>query len=133
MGEFIKTCDQYLHWFNFSKFFDSIILLHHLPPPPPPPTHTPLFLLTKNKSSENALLGEWVIFFYLGSNDKNWGRVLLSSICKNVSIFLIHIFASNLNTRNLKLFHNHGGICRFRKTLKKDSGEINPLGIHKNI
>ena len=34
---------------------------------------------------------------------------------------------------NLKLFGNHGGIFRFRKKFKKDSGEINPLGDHRNM
>ena len=33
---------------------------------------------------------------------------------------------------NLILFCNHGGIYRFRKKFKKDSGEINPLGVYKN-
>ena len=36
-------------------------------------------------------------------------------------------------TKNLKLFPNHGGIYRFRKKSKKDSGEINPLGVHRNM
>ena len=47
---------------------------------------------------------------------------------------LIHkcIFG-NLNTINLKLFRNHGGIYRFRKKFKKDSGEINPLGAHRSM
>ena len=45
----------------------------------------------------------------------------------------IYVFASNLNTINLKLFRNHGGIPRFKKKFKKDSGEINPLGSHRNM
>ena len=44
-----------------------------------------------------------------------------------------NVFASNLNTISLQLFCNHGGICRFRKNLKKDFGEINHLGVHRNI
>ena len=31
----------------------------------------------------------------------------------------------------LKLFRNHGGIYKFRKKVKKDSGEINPLGVYR--
>ena len=34
---------------------------------------------------------------------------------------------------NLKQLCNHGGIYRFQKKIKKYSGEINPLGIHRNI
>ena len=34
---------------------------------------------------------------------------------------------------NLKVFCNHGGIYRFEKKLKKYSGEINPLGVHRII
>ena len=33
----------------------------------------------------------------------------------------------------MKLFYNHGGIYRFRKKFEKDRGEINPLGVHKNM
>ena len=33
----------------------------------------------------------------------------------------------------MKLFYNHGGIYRFRKKFEKDPGEINPLGVHKNM
>ena len=40
---------------------------------------------------------------------------------------------SNLNTINLKLFCNQGGIYRFRKKFKKDSGETYPLGFHRNM
>ena len=34
---------------------------------------------------------------------------------------------------NLKLFQNYGGIYRFEKKIKKYSGEINPLGVHRNM
>ena len=34
---------------------------------------------------------------------------------------------------NLKLFHSHAGIYRFEKKFKKYSGEINPLGDHRNM
>ena len=33
----------------------------------------------------------------------------------------------------MKLFGNHGGIYRFRRKFKKDSGEIKPLGVHRNM
>ena len=48
--------------------------------------------------------------------------------------FLTHKYiCSSLNTINLKLFRNHGGIYRFRKKFKKGSGEIKPLGVHRNM
>ena len=48
--------------------------------------------------------------------------------------FLTHkCICSSLNTINLKLFGNHGGIYRFRRKFKKDSGEIKPLGVHRNM
>ena len=66
---------------------------------------------------------------------KSWGRVLLRGMSKNEQIqFMTHkCICSDLKTINLKLFHNHGGIYRFRKKLKKDSGEINPFGVHRNM
>ena len=42
-------------------------------------------------------------------------------------------YKCSLNTINLKLFRNHGGIYRFRRKFKKDSGEINPLRVYRNI
>ena len=33
----------------------------------------------------------------------------------------------------MKLFRNHGRIYRFRRKFKKDSGEIKPLGVHRNM
>ena len=33
----------------------------------------------------------------------------------------------------MKLFDNHGGIYRLRKKFNKDSGEIKPLGVHRNM
>ena len=48
--------------------------------------------------------------------------------------FLTHkCICSSLNNINLKLFCNHGGIYRFRRKFKKDSGEIKPLGVHRNM
>ena len=48
--------------------------------------------------------------------------------------FLTHkCICSNLNTMNLKLFCNHGGIYRFMKNFKKDSGKLNPLGVDRNM
>ena len=43
------------------------------------------------------------------------------------------MYCNNLDTTTLKLFHNHGGIYRFRKKFKNDPGEINPLGVHRNM
>ena len=48
--------------------------------------------------------------------------------------FLTHkCFWSSLNTINLKHFCNHGGIYRFRIKFTKDYGEIQPLGVHRNM
>ena len=34
---------------------------------------------------------------------------------------------------NMKLFCNHGAIYTFEKKFKKYSGEVNPLGVHRNM
>ena len=47
--------------------------------------------------------------------------------------WLRNVFSSHLNVMNLKLFRSHGGIYRFEKKSKKYSGEMNPLGLHRNI
>ena len=56
---------------------------------------------------------------------KTWGRVLLGGMIKNeqIQFFDSQMYFNNLNTITLELFHNHGGIYRFRKKFKKDSGE----------
>ena len=64
-------------------------------------------------------------------------RVLLGGMSKNEQIQffylqIIYAFTSNLNIINVKLFYNHCGLYRFRKKFKKDSGEINPLEVHRN-
>ena len=66
---------------------------------------------------------------------KTWGRALLGSMIKNeqIQFFDSQMYCNNLNTITLKLFHNHGGIYRFRKKFKKDSGEINPLRVHVSL
>ena len=46
---------------------------------------------------------------------------------------LKNVFSSNLNTTNLKLFRNRGGIFRFKKKLIKYSWEINSLGVHRSM
>ena len=51
----------------------------------------------------------------------------------SLNILIQKYIFSNLNTINLKPFRNHGKIYRFMKKFKKDSREINPLGIHRNI
>ena len=61
---------------------------------------------------------------------KTWGRVLLGGISKK---FLTHkCISSNLNAIDLKLLRNQGGMHRFRKKFKKDSGDVNPLGVYRN-
>ena len=58
-------------------------------------------------------------------NSFNSIRVLLGGMIKNeqIQFFDSQMYCNNLNTITLKLFHNHGGIYRFRKKFKKDSGE----------
>ena len=34
---------------------------------------------------------------------------------------------------NLKFFYNHGEIYRFEEKFKKYSGEVNLLGVHRNM
>ena len=120
MVEFIKPCDQYPRRFNFGNFFNSIILF-------------PRFCWWKNRSSENAVREEWAISLS-GGNDKNlqeslaWGH---EQKWTDSVFWLTNVVASI--TINLKLFCNHAGIYRFRKKIKKDSGEINPLGVHRNM
>ena len=66
---------------------------------------------------------------------QTWGRPLLGGMIKNeqIQFFDSQMYCNNLNTITLKLFHNHGGIYRFRKKFKKDSGKINPLRVHRNM
>ena len=117
-------------WWNLSKletdtfvnFFNSIILS---PPPPLSPQ--------EKISSKNAAREEWAILVCLEGE----GGVLLGGMRKNKQIQFfdsqIYSICSNLNTINLKLFRNHGEIYRFRKQFKKDSEEINPLRVHRNM
>ena len=73
--------------------------------------------------------------YCITKHGESWGRVLLGGMIKNeqIQFFDSQMYCNNLNTITLKLFHNHGGICRLRKKFKKDSGEINPLRIHRNM
>ena len=93
-------------WWNLSKLVNNtltslafVIFQLHNPP---------LFLLSGKRFSEIPVRSIWVISFYLGESFA-W------DISKNVS-------SNNLNTINLKLFRNHGGICKFEKKFKKYSG-----------
>ena len=63
------------------------------------------------------------------------GTVVLGGISKKEQIqFLTHKrICSNLKTINLKLSCNQDGIYRVRTKFKKDSGEINPFGVHRNM
>ena len=106
---------------NFGNSFRSIILSSLSP---------------QEKISSKTLFGRngqfpsaWRIII------KTWERVLLGGMIKNeqIQFFDSQMYCNNLNTITLKLFHNHGGIYRFRKKFKKDSGEINPLRVHRNM
>ena len=103
---------------NFGNSFNSIIL-------------SPLSSQEKI-SSKNAVQEEWAIPLFLEDNDKNLRRVLHGGN-EQFQFFDSQMYCNNLNAITLKLFHNHGGIYRFRKKFKKDSGEINPLGVHRNM
>ena len=120
-------------WWNLSKLvtdtfvifgnsFNSIIL-------------SPPFLLRK-KHLQKTLFGRNGQFSSAGRiMIKTWGRVLLGGMIKNEQIQFLdsQMYCNNLNTITLKVFHNHGGIYWFRKKFKKDSGEINPLRLHRNM
>ena len=104
---------------SFGNFFSYIIL-------------SPLFLLRK-KYLQIMLFGRngqvpsaWGIMI------KAWGRVLLGGMSK-IEQMTYKCICSSLNTINLKLFRNHSGIYRFRKKFKKDSGEIKPLRVYRNL
>ena len=64
-----------------------------------------------------------------------WGRVLLGDMSKNKQnqFFDSNVFFSNLNAMNMKLFCNHGAIYMFEEKFKIYSGEINLLGVHRNM
>ena len=108
---------------NFGNFFNYIIL-------------SPIFLLSKKHVQK-------ILFGRNGQFPSAWGitiktceRVSLGGMSKIVQIqffdpqMYLHY---SLNTKNLKLFRNHGGIYRFRRKFKKGSGEIKPLGVHINM
>ena len=105
---------------NFGIFFNFIILS--------PPFSSGS--LQKTLSDRNGQFpSAWGIMI------KTWGRVSIEGMSKNEKIqFLAHkCICSNLNTINLKLYSNHGGIYRFMKKFKKDSGGIDLLGVHRNM
>ena len=104
---------------SFGNFFSYIIL-------------SPLFLLRK-KYIQIMLFGRngqvpsaWGIMI------KAWGRVLLGGMSK-IEQMTYKCICSSLNTINLKLFRNHSGIYTFRRKFKKDSGEIKPRGVDRNM
>ena len=106
---------------NFGNSFNSIIFS----PLSPQEKYLQKTLFRRNGQFQSA----WRIMI------KTWGRVLLGGMIKNeqIQFFDSQMYCNNLNTITLKLFHNHGGIYRFRKKFKKDSGEINPLRVHRNM
>ena len=117
--EFIKIATNTSH-----IWFWSFFQLHN-------PSLLP-FWWRKNRSSENAVQEEWVISFSFGGvMISTWGRRGLLGAWVNwtVSIlWLADVFASNLNTINLKLFRNHGEIYRFEeKKREKSWRDLSPL------
>ena len=74
--------------------------------------------------------GECVIFLWLGSDEKNLGEFCLGDTSKNVYFRfsgLQNKFLSNLDTINVKVFANHGGMYR-SDTKFKIFGEIKHRG-----
>ena len=104
---------------NFDNFFSNIILS---------PSFCNAFKKCCSGGMGNSCLsrGYW---------SKHGGEFCLGTWVKLSRFnFLTHkCICSSLNTINLKLFGNHGGIYRFRRKFKKDSGEIKPLGVHRNM
>ena len=108
---------------NFDNFFNYIIL-------------SPVSLLRKKISSENAVREEWAIPVCVGViMMKTWRRVLLGGWVKLKRFnFLTHkCICSSLNAMNLKLSRNYGEINRFRRKFKKGTGDIKPLGVQRNM
>ena len=104
---------------SFGNFFNYIIL-------------SPLFLLRK-KYLQIMLFGRnGQVPSAWGTMIKAWGRVLLGGMSK-IEQMTYKCICSSLNTINLKLFRNHSGIHTFRRKLKKDSGEIKPIGVNRNM
>ena len=95
---------------NFDNFFNYIIL-------------SSIFLLRK-KYLQKMMFGKNGQFpFAWGIMIKTWGRVLLGSMSKIEQIqFLTH--RCSLNTINLKLFHNYGGI--YQERLRRDKALRKP-------
>ena len=119
--ELIKTSDQTL--VNFGNFFNYNCNFY------------PLFLLRK-KYLQKMLLwwngqsqSVWEIM------TKTWGEFCLGAWVKlNRFNFSTHkCICSSLNTINLKLFPKQCEIYRFRRKFKKDSGDIKPLGVDRNM
>ena len=67
--------------------------------------------------------------------ERIWERFLPWGV--NISTFnlrLTNAFSSNLNTINLNMFHNHGGIYRVVREFNKIDGEIvKPKGVTRNM
>ena len=107
---------------SFGNFFNFIIL-------------SPLYLLRK-KYLQKMLFGRNGQFSSAQAiMIKSWETILLGSMSKIEQIhFLTHkCICGSLNTINVKLSCNHGGIYRFRRKFKKDSKEVKPLGVHRKM
>ena len=95
--------------------------------------YPPLFLPRK-KYIQKMLIGRNAQFSSVwGIMIKTWRRISLGGMSKieqnqfsDSQMYLFEII-------NLKLFDNHGEIYRFRRKFNKDSGEIKPLGVHRNM
>ena len=105
---------------KFGNFFNCIIRSHPLS-------------AQEKVSSENFIGRNAQFPSVWGIVIKTWRRILLEGMSK---IEQIQFFDSPMylfETINLKLFDNHGEIYRFRRKFNKDSGEIKPLGVYRNM
>ena len=105
---------------KFGNFFNCIIRSHPLS-------------AQEKVSSENVIGRNAQFPSVWGIIVKTWRRILLEGMSK---IEQIQFFDSPMylfETINLKLFDNHGEIYRFRRKFNKDSGEIKPLGVYRNM
>ena len=66
-------------WWNLSKLVTNITVVCSFNSSMTTPPPSPSFLLGENRSSEDAVCDEWVIFFCMGIIIKTWGRVLLGA------------------------------------------------------
>ena len=88
----------------------------------------PLYLMNWSMKHHKMvpLQGKNIAAFFAWWCDKNLGRILSGRHewkCLHSMFWFANVFSSNLNTINLKSFHNHGGIYKFEWNFDEHSGD----------